>query len=70
MSDITLKEATKYYQKDNRGKLKDKIIMKELKGKPEIVFGARSLNAVFPAILKKHTEDWGSWNKLIKKCHK
>ena len=58
MSDITIKEAEKYYKKDKRGKLVDKVIMKELKGKEEIVYGARSINAVVPAWLKKHTDDW------------
>jgi len=58
MSSITIKEATKYYTKDNRGKLADKLIMKELKGEDEIVYGARSVNAQVPAYLKKHTEDW------------
>jgi hypothetical protein len=58
MSDITLKKVAKYYKKDQRGKLADKVIMKELKGSGEIVYGARSVNAVVPSFLKKHTEDW------------
>ena len=58
MTDITIKEASKYYKKDQRGKLSDKVIIEELKGKPEIVYGARSINAVVPAFLKRHTDDW------------
>jgi len=58
MPSITVKEATKFYKKDNRGKLSDKVIMKELKGSEAVVYGARSVNAFVPAYLKKHTEDW------------
>jgi hypothetical protein len=58
MTEVTIKEATKYYKKDNRGKLADKVIIKELKGTDQIVYGARSVNVVVPAFLKKHTEDW------------
>jgi hypothetical protein len=58
MTEITLKEATKYYKKDKQGKLADKVIMRELKGEDEIVFGARSINVALPSYLRKHTEDW------------
>lgn len=58
MSDILLKDIAKYYKKDNRGKLSSKVIMRELKDKSEIVYGARSVNVLMPAILKKHTDDW------------
>jgi hypothetical protein len=58
MSGITLKAATKYYKKDKRGKLADEVIMGKLKGSKEIVYGARSVNAVVPLILKRHTDDW------------
>lgn len=58
MSGLTLKNTAKYYQKDKRGRLSSKIIMQELKDKSEIVYGARSVNALMPAILKRHTDDW------------
>jgi hypothetical protein len=58
MSDITLKDTAKYYQKDKRGRLSSQVIMQQLKGKGEIVYGARSVNAVVPSILKRHTDDW------------
>jgi hypothetical protein len=58
MPEPTLKEAEQYYKKNQRGKLADKVIMHELKGNDEVVYGARSVNAVLPAYLRKHTEDW------------
>lgn len=57
-SKVTLTEAEKYYKKDKQGKLADKVIMKEIKGTNAIVYGARSVNAVLPPYLRKHTEDW------------
>lgn len=58
MSAITLKEAEKYYKKDKQGKLSDKVIVKEIKDTDAIVYGARSVNAILPSYLRKHTDDW------------
>lgn len=58
MSKITLEQAEHFYKKDKQGKLSDKVIMKEIKGTDAVVYGARSVNAILPPYLRKHTEDW------------
>ena len=51
------KALRKYYREAATGEV-DRTVKRFLKGKPEVVYGARSVNQRLPTYLSKITEDW------------
>lgn len=60
---LTQKQKEKFYK--NREKVK-KVILQNAKRRGHTIYGARALNAHFPAWLDRPTEDWDIYSKTPK----
>jgi len=57
---VTIKQAEKYHR--NKSKTK-KVILKNVKKKKHVVYGARALNVFLPSFLDKETQDYDIFSK-------
>jgi len=64
---LTQKQKTKYYKKTQ---MADKVILKNVKKKGHIIYGARAVNQRLPVYLKKPTEDYDILSTTPKKTAK
>jgi len=63
------KAIRKYYKGAATGEV-DRTVKRFLKGKPEVVYGARSVNQRLPDYLEKFTEDWDVYSHTAKESAK